>query len=523
VDYYPIFLNLKGRHCTVVGGGDVATRKIATLIEAGAVVTVVSPKISTEISDWVEAASVNHCHIRDYETSDLNNQFLVIAATNAAAVNQHVYRDAEQARILINVVDSPEHCSFILPSIVDRSPLMIAISSGGAAPVLARKLRQKLETFVPFGYRDLALFAGQLRSVVKSKLDSLGQRRKFWEKFFEGPIANMIMSGRGAEARVAFDTELEAVAGRQSPESRANSQDNDGTSSQVGEVYLVGAGPGDPELLTLKALRLMQQADVVLYDNLVSSDILDLIRRDAKRISVAKAKGRHSVPQQDINSELVRFASEGKRVCRLKGGDPFIFGRGGEELETLVEAGIPFQVVPGISAANGCAAYAGIPLTHRDFADSVTFVTGHRKDHGYFDLPLDALSTNRQTIVFYMGLTSAGLIREKLIDSGMSASTPVAVVEQGTRRDQRVLLASLEELPEQIANSDMKSPALIIVGGVVTLAESFHWFGESLMNTLPEKKVSLPMPMAAAAINGVGVKFTNNPQLATNVARIRQH
>jgi uroporphyrin-III C-methyltransferase/precorrin-2 dehydrogenase/sirohydrochlorin ferrochelatase len=498
VDYYPIFLNLKGKHCTVVGGGDVATRKIGTLIEAGAMVTVVSPKISTEISGWVEAASVSHCCIRNYQTSDLENQYLVIAATNSRTVNQQVYRDAERASILVNVVDSPEHCSFILPSIIDRSPLMIAISSGGAAPVLARKLRQKLETLVPFGYRDLALFAGQLRSVVKSKL-KMGQRRKFWETFFDGPIANLILSGRGAEARLAFDTELEVVADRQSRESWANSENNDCISGQVGEVYLVGAGPGDPELLTLKALRLMQQADVVLYDNLVSSDILELIRRDAKRISVAKAKGRHSVPQQDINSELVRFASEGKRVCRLKGGDPFIFGRGGEELETLVEAGIPFQVVPGISAANGCAAYAGIPLTHRDFADSVTFVTGHRKDHGYFDLPLDALSTNRQTIVFYMGLTSAALIREKLIDSGMSALTPVAVVEQGTRRDQRVLLASLEELPEQIANNDMKSPALIIVGGVVTLAESFHWFGESLMNTLPEKEVALPMPMATAA------------------------
>ena len=400
--------------------------------------------------------------------------------------------------MLVNVVDSPEHCGFILPSIIDRSPLMIAVSSGGAAPVLARMLRQKLETLVPFAYRDLTLFAGELRSVVKSKLDSLGQRRKFWEKFFEGPIANLILSGRGEEARAAFDSELEVAADRHNSESCVSSENNDGISSQSGEVYLVGAGPGDPELLTLKALRLMQQADVVLYDNLVSSDILDLIRRDAKRISVAKAKGRHSIPQQDINSELVRFASEGKRVCRLKCGDPFIFGRGGEELETLVEAGIPFQVVPGISAANGCAAYAGIPLTHRDFADSVTFVTGHRKDHGYFDLPWDALSTIRQTIVFYMGLTSAGLIREKLIDSGMSALTPVAVVEQGTRRDQRVLLASLEELPEQIANSEMKSPALIIVGGVVTLAESFHWFGENLMNTLPEKPASVPMLMTAA-------------------------
>ena len=475
MDYYPIFLKLAGKHCIVVGAGDVATRKIATLIESGAIVSVVAPEITSEIAGWIETGSVVSHRRGKYLSSDLDDQLLVVAATHSPSVNQQVFEDAEQKGVLANVVDSPELCRFILPSIVDRSPLMIAISSGGAAPVLARMVRQKLETVFPFGYGDLARFARGFRSVVKSRLNSVDERRRFWEQLFEGPVANLVLSGRSEEADRSFHATLDTAVERQ------DAADESGRIG--GEVYLVGAGPGDPELLTLKALRLMQQADVVLHDNLVSKDILSLIRRDAKRISVAKAKGRHSIPQSEINSELVRLANEGKRVCRLKGGDPFIFGRGGEELESLVAAGIPFQVVPGISAANGCAAYAGIPLTHRDFADSVTFVTGHRKDHGYFDLPWESLSTERQTLVFYMGLTSAALIRDKLVGSGMLETTPVAVVEQGTRMDQRVLLTSLEELPDQIAKSGLASPALIIVGGVVTLAESFSWFGANLIRS----------------------------------------
>ena len=472
MDYYPIFLKLEGQPCLVVGGGDVASRKIATLIEAGAIVSVVAPTVSAEISNWLESETISSYRPGDYQPSDLEGQLLVIAATNMTSVNQQVFDQAEALGVLANIVDSPELCRFILPSIVDRSPLVVAISSGGTAPVLARMVRQKLETMLPFAYGDLARFAGSLRELVKSKLDSLDGRRKFWERLFEGPIANLVLSGRKDEARKSFHVELDATATQQHKNARSN---------ETGEVYLVGAGPGDAELLTLKALRLMQQADVVLYDNLVSKDILSLIRRDAKRVSVAKAKGGHSIAQSEINTELVRLAQEGKRVCRLKGGDPFIFGRGGEELASLVEAEIPFQVVPGISAANGCAAYAGIPLTHRDFADSVTFVTGHRKDHGYFDLPWEALSTDRQTLVFYMGLTSAELIKEKLVESGMSAETPVAVVEQGTRADQRVLITNLDELSKEIANNRFTSPALIIVGGVVTLAESLSWFGQSAL------------------------------------------
>ncbi len=474
MDYYPIFLKLVGKHCLVVGGGEVASRKIATLIEAGAIVTVVAPSITAEIVSWLEAGSIFVHRPDEYHVSDLDQQLLVVAATDSTEVNRQVFEDAEEIGVLANVVDSPELCRFILPSIVDRSPLMFAISSGGAAPVLARMARQKLETLIPFGWSDLASFAGSLRSHVKSKLDSVDSRRRFWESFFEGPIANQVMNGRSDEAAKSFHSSLDAVAARQNVLT---------DSAQSGEVYLVGAGPGDPELLTLKALRLMQQSDVVLYDNLVSKDILSLIRRDAERISVAKAKGRHSIAQEEINGELVRLAKEGKRVCRLKGGDPFIFGRGGEELVSLVEAEIPFQVVPGISAANGCAAYAGIPLTHRDFADSVTFVTGHRKNRSYFDLPWESLSTDRQTLVFYMGLTSAALIRDKLIGSGMLPTTPVAVVEQGTRIDQRVLVTSLQALAEEIAATGLVSPALIIVGGVVTLTESLSWFGTNLISS----------------------------------------
>ena len=322
MDYYPIYLKLTGKPCVVVGGGNVATRKIATLIDAGASVSVVSLSISSEIAGWIDTGAITSYRQGEYQASDLSGQLLVIAATPSSIVNQQVFDDAEQVGVLANVVDTPELCRFILPSIVDRSPLMIAISSGGAAPVLARMARQKLETLIPFGWSDLARFAGGLRSQVKSRLKSVDERRRFWEYLFEGPVANLVMAGRSDEAAKSFNTALDAAE---------EYQNILGGGARLGEVYLVGAGPGDPELLTLKALRLMQQADVVLYDNLVSKDILSLVRRDAERISVAKAKGRHSIAQTEINSEMVRLAGEGKRVCRLKGGDPFIFGRGGEE------------------------------------------------------------------------------------------------------------------------------------------------------------------------------------------------
>jgi len=299
---------------------------------------------------------------------------------------------------------------------------------------------------------------------VKSRLTSLGARRRFWESVLEGPIAEKVFNGQDSEANALFETSLEQ---------RVQSQDQ-----PLGEVSLVGAGPGDPELLTLKALRLMQQADVVLYDNLVSPQVLDLVRRDAKRISVAKKKGCHTASQADINRELIRLAREGNRVCRLKGGDPFVFGRGGEELSALVEAHIPFQVVPGISAANGCAAYAGIPLTHRDYADSVAFITGHRKNNGDLDIPWSSLVNNRQTLVFYMGLSSLPLICAQLQSHGLAHDTPAAAVEQGTSEDQRLVVSRLSDLASEVEEAQLRSPTLIIVGQVVQLAEKLHWFGK---------------------------------------------
>ncbi|MCZ6501514.1 MAG: siroheme synthase CysG [Gammaproteobacteria bacterium] len=463
MDYFPIFLKLRNQHCLVVGGGDVATRKVASLLAAGANVTLVATRIASQLAQWVMEGKITYVP-RKFVATDLYGKRLVIAATANSSLNQQIFQEAEAIGVLANVVDDPDSCRFITPAIVDRSPLMIAISSGGNAPVLSRLLRQKIEILIPAAYGRLAQFAGNLRTRVKSRLTSLGARRRFWESVLEGPIAEKVFNGQDSEANALFETSLEQ---------RVQSQDQ-----PLGEVSLVGAGPGDPELLTLKALRLMQQADVVLYDNLVSPQVLDLVRRDAKRISVAKKKGCHTASQADINRELIRLAREGNRVCRLKGGDPFVFGRGGEELSALVEAHIPFQVVPGISAANGCAAYAGIPLTHRDYADSVAFITGHRKNNGDLDIPWSSLVNNRQTLVFYMGLSSLPLICAQLQSHGLAHDTPAAAVEQGTSEDQRLVVSRLSDLASEVEEAQLRSPTLIIVGQVVQLAEKLHWFGK---------------------------------------------
>lgn len=462
MDYFPIFLKLQNQHCLVVGGGDVATRKVAGLLAAGADVTLVATSVVTQLSRWVMEGRITYIP-REFVSTDLYGKRLVIAATANSSLNQQIFQAAEATGVLANVVDDPDACRFITPAIVDRSPLIIAISSGGNAPVLSRLLRQKIETLVPAAYGRLARFAGNLRARVKSRITSLGDRRRFWESVLDGPISEKVFNGQDREANALFDTRLQQV------KNRGQSQ---------GEVFLVGAGPGDPELLTLKALRLMQQADVVLYDNLVSKQVLDLVRRDAKRISVAKKKGCHTASQADINNQLIRLAREGNRVCRLKGGDPFVFGRGGEELVALVEANVPFQVVPGISAANGCAAYAGIPLTHRDYADSVTFITGHRKNNGDLDIPWFSLVNNRQTLVFYMGLSSLRLICEQLQSHGLALDTPAAAVQQGTLENQRLVVSRLCDLASDVERAQLCSPTLIIVGQVVQLAETLHWFGK---------------------------------------------
>jgi len=362
----------------------------------------------------------------------------------------------------VNVVDDPALCRFIMPAIVDRSPVLVAISTGGTSPVLARLIRGRLEALVPAAFGRLATLAGDFRAQAKTRIADPGRRRSFWERVLTGPIAEMMYAGRDADAREALTKFL----------------DNDDAAGATGEVYLVGAGPGDPDMLTFRALRLMQQADVVVHDRLVSRRVLDLTRRDAPRIYAGKRRASHALSQESINALLVRLAREGKRVLRLKGGDPFIFGRGGEEIETLAEEGIPFQVVPGITAAAGCAAYAGIPLTHRDHAQSCVFVTGQLQD-GTVALDWEHLIQPRQTIVIYMGLVGLPVICRELIGHGMAADTPAALVEHGTSEDQRVFTSTLAALPESVARAEVRAPTLIIIGGVVTLREKLGWFETS--------------------------------------------
>ncbi|MEO8343433.1 MAG: siroheme synthase CysG, partial [Gallionella sp.] len=421
MDFLPIFLNLQDKLCLVVGGGEVATRKTGLLLEAGARVRVVAPQIKPELTAQSRVETI----VARFEAHHLDGVILAIAATNDWGVNQQVSQQAQLRNIPANVVDSPELCSFIMPSILDRSPLMVAFSSGGASPVLTRMLRAKLEALIPQGYSRLTAFAARFRDTVKMRFNNPAERRVFWENILEGVVAEKVLAGDEAGAEVLLRKLLE----NEKPQ-------------LAGEVYLVGAGPGDPDLLTFRALRLMQKADVVVYDNLVSKPILEMTRRDATRIYAGKKRDEHAMPQEAINELLVRLAKEGKRVLRLKGGDPFIFGRGGEEIETLAEHGISFQVVPGITAASGVAAYAGIPLTHRDHAQSCIFVTGHLKD-GSMNLDWDALARPKQTIVVYMGLRGLEILCAELIAHGLSDNTPAAIVQQGTTQNQRVLTGTL--------------------------------------------------------------------------------
>lgn len=457
MDYLPLFHDLKGRLVLVVGGGEVALRKARLLADAGACLRVVAPSIDQSLVALV-ADSGGESRARNYTADDLHGCVLAIAATDSEPTNAQVSADARTIGIPVNVVDAPELCSVIFPAIVDRSPLMIAVSSGGDAPVLARLMRARIETWIPAAYGQLAGLARRYRARVKARFANVQQRRIFWEEVFQGPIAEQALSGRQAQAEQLLE---EKLAGDRE--------------QLLGEVYLVGAGPGDPDLLTFRALRLMQQADVVLYDRLVAPAILELCRRDADRIYVGKQRANHALPQEQINQQLVALAKQGKRVLRLKGGDPFIFGRGGEEIEELAANGVPFQVVPGITAASGCAAYAGIPLTHRDHAQSVRFVTGHLKD-GSCDLPWAELAAPAQTLVFYMGLVGLPVICEQLIAHGRAASTPAALVQQGTTRNQRVFAATLADLPGRVATEQVQAPTLLIVGEVVQLREKLAWF-----------------------------------------------
>ena len=454
----PIFMNINQRLCVVIGAGEVAARKVTMLLRAQASVTVYAPEICPTLADLVEAGRIRYQQAR-FADQQLSGACLVIAATNDLQVNTAVSLAAQANNIPVNVVDAPALCTFTMASIVERSPIVIAISSEGNAPVLARYLRSKIETMLPAGYGRIAAIAGEFRDKVKSKYATSQARRIFWEGVLQGPIVERILAGQEAAARIGLNQLLA----------------DDTASQQHGEVYLVGGGPGDPDLLTFRALRLMQQCDVCVYDKLVSPEVLDLVRRDAELIYVGKSRDQHTLPQEEINQLLARLALAGKRVLRLKGGDPFIFGRGGEEIETLMQQGVPFQVVPGITAANGVSSYAGIPLTHRDYAQACLFITGHLKN-GVLDLDWAAMARPQQTVVIYMGLVGLEQICQQLMAHGVAADMPAAVIQQGTTQHQRVVSANLSDLASQVAAAKMKAPCLTIIGQVVQLREKLNWF-----------------------------------------------
>jgi uroporphyrin-III C-methyltransferase/precorrin-2 dehydrogenase/sirohydrochlorin ferrochelatase len=467
VDYLPLFADLKSRPVLVVGGGDIAARKIELLRRAGARVFVAARDLGHELQALLEIDAIEWI-AHSFDPDQLDGVFLVIAATDDNALNTQVFDAANARHKLVNVVDDQPKCSFIFPSIVDRSPLVVAISSSGTAPVLARLLREKIEALLPANLGQMAEVAGQWRDKVKQRYHRMSERRRFWERAFNGLFASQMAAGNINEARRTLDRELD------------NDNDNQG------EITLVGAGPGDSGLLTLRGLQVMQLADVVLYDHLVSDEVLELVRRDADRICVGKRAGAHSVPQEETNQMLVTLAQQGKRVVRLKGGDPFIFGRGGEELQAAQAAGIPFQVVPGITAAAGATAYAGIPLTHRDHAQSVLFITGHcRADGDGIDWP--SLARARQTLAIYMGTVKAAEIAAGLIEHGRAASTPVAVIGRGTRQDQQVLIGTLDQLEALAAAAP--TPALLVIGEVVNLHGQLAWFQHSAQQGARESAV----------------------------------
>ncbi len=462
MEYLPLFFDVKNQRCLIVGGGDIALRKAQSLIRSQAIVDVVAVKLIPELQNIVEQSGGKQT-LRAFQDSDVNGYRLVIAATDDEEVNQQVSAIGLATNCLVNVVDNPKLSNFVMPAVIDRDPLVIAISSSGEAPVLARQLRAKIETLVPANYGKLAQLAGKFRDQVKRRFISMRDRRRFWENVFQGVPAELALSGNISDAEKLIQKII-----KDESESKENK-------SAVGEVYLVGAGPGDPDLLTFRALRLMQQCDVCLYDRLVSPGVMDLVRKDADKIYVGKRRSDHAVPQLEINNLLADLAEQGKRVLRLKGGDPFIFGRGGEEIELLSERKIPFQVVPGITAASGCASYSGIPLTHRDYAQSVRFITGHLKTDKS-NINFKDMLDPTTTLVFYMGLIGLPEICQGLIEQGRSPDTPAALIEKGTTTEQRVFTSTIAQLASSIKGKDVHAPTLLVIGDVVRLHEKLSWF-----------------------------------------------
>jgi uroporphyrin-III C-methyltransferase/precorrin-2 dehydrogenase/sirohydrochlorin ferrochelatase len=462
---FPLFADLHQRRVLVVGGGAVAARKVQALLEAGAHVRVGAPELNPELAVLAREGAITHVLGR-FQEDWLDDAWLVVAATDDADVNAQVAAVAGARRILANVVDDPALSSFQVPSIVDRSPLIVAISSSGVAPVLARRLRERIESLFDHALGPLAELAARYRPRIRERRPDLGARRRFYDWLMDGPVAALLRQSRPREAEQALDAALDQ--GQETP---------------AGSVVLVGAGPGDPGLLTLKALRALNEADVILYDRLISADILSLARRDAERIDVGKRIGEdHAATQARIHALMVDHAGRGRRVVRLKGGDAFIFGRGGEELQYLRAHGIAYEVVPGVTAALACAAHAGIPLTHREHAQSLHLITAHCRDDSD-TIDWAALAGSRQTLAFYMGVGQLDSVARRLQAHGRAPDTPFALVENGSRPEQRVVTGRLADMPALARTHAVRAPALLIVGSVAALANELNWFGQHIDGT----------------------------------------
>ena len=459
MSYLPLFIETTGKKCLIVGGGKVASRKLIPILKSKMKVTLISPEVIEEIELNFQKNKNLKIIKRKFEPEDIEDQFLIIAATNEKTTNQRIAKLSKDNNILVNMAEDSLSGNTLIPSVVDRDPIKIAVSSGAASPILTRLVKTKLETVIPYSFSKLADIMMEYRDVVKKNFLKISDRRKFWEVFLDGPVSEMVLSGHIDKAKKALDESLK----------------ENKFLEKTGEVYLVGAGPGDPELLSFKALRLMQKADIVIYDRLVSRPIMNLIRQDAEKIYVGKQRADHAMPQENINQLLARLALEGKKVLRLKGGDPFIFGRGGEEIESLIKDDIPFQIVPGITAASGCASYAGIPLTHRDYSQACIFVTGHLRD-GTVNLNWEMLAHEKQTLIFYMGMHGSKIICEELIKHGLSDVTPAALIVKGTTEDQEVIIGNLKNMPEIIMDRKIVPPTLLIIGDVVKLHNKLKWF-----------------------------------------------
>lgn len=459
MDHLPVFLKLSGKPCLVVGGGSIATRKVRLILRTGATVTVVAPELTPELRKLCDSGTITQEAGR-YRQALVNKYCLIVAATDDAALNRRIAADAEAAGRLCNAVDDNAASSFIFPAIVDRSPVVVAIGTSGNAPVLAQQLKTKIEAWLPSRIGELALQAGHWRALVKKRFGSLRERRRFWQRFFDGPIAEHVLANRKRDAERALRRELLRPV--------------ESIEQEYGEAWIVGAGPGDPGLVTLRAQQLISRADVVLYDRLVSQAVLDFARKEAELVSVGKRAGAETMSQTDINALLVQLVRQGKRVCRLKGGDPFVFGRGGEEALALADAGLPFQIVPGISAALGCAAYAGIPLTLRGVSASITLATA-RLDGGLSpDWP--ALLKAGNTLALYMGVGSLAEISKQLISHDVSPQLPVAIIENGTTHQQRTLHTTVSALAKDAMIAGIQAPAMLLFGEVAAIGERLQWF-----------------------------------------------